>query len=140
MNIRAFLSNTFFVASLTASSILVSTSNVNAEKLEKTVKANHSSYLTGMALFSRRTCLGQRFPKLSRWSADHGKVSIRKIKQKIAKGKRCAGNTFYYAVVDYTPKRGYRGKDTAKFTLTGPRWADGSGHRANNYTVDITVK
>ena len=65
---------------------------------------------------------------------------MKKVKRVIPKGERCAGNTFYYAVIYYKPDRGFRGKDKARFTLAFPKYTDGSFRRAVSVTADLTVR
>ena len=119
---------------------LLFTSNVNAETITKTVRSGYNSAIYSFAIYDKRGCRGGIFPKLSYSKAEQRRITLKKIKQVIPKGKRCAGNTFYYAVVYYSPNRGFRGKDNARFTLTYPRYTNGSGHRANKVKAKLTVR
>jgi len=47
---------------------------------------------------------------------------------------------FYFTVVYYTPDRGFRGQNTAKFHLTYPRYTNDCGHSAKRETAKILVK
>ena len=120
--------------------LLVFTGTAAAEKITKTVRSGYNSAIYSLAIYDKLSCRGGIVPRLVRSKAEHGKISMKRIKRRIPKGKRCSGNTYYYAVVYYQPNRGFRGKDKARFSLSFPKYVDGSGRSLRYIDADLTVR
>ena len=113
---------------------------IGAEKITKTISADQTSHVWSVAIYNRHSCRGRATPTLGRWSAEHGTLTTKKVKHGVEEGERCAGNTFYYLSVFYTPKDGFRGTDTVNFSVVTPRW-DGSHQKKSwRYKADLTIK
>jgi hypothetical protein len=53
---------------------------------------------------------------------------------------RCKGRRIKGLVLQYTPKRGFRGAATGKVVVTTSRFVDDSGHTARTLDFRIQVK
>ena len=80
-----------------------------AEAITVTASRNATTPLRMIWVYNRATCYGAAFPKIILRKPKNGKLSYRKTKVKVPKGKRCAGKTAYAVTVYYRPNRGFRG-------------------------------
>ena len=130
----------FFKYALAAIALAGFSSAAHAETINKTVSAGKTSYIYDLALKNSQACRGGAFPKVRLTQPSHGKLISKRLKYIPPKGKPCAGNTFYYSVIYYTPNRGFRGKDVAKFSFSYPRYTNDTGHSGRRVIANITVK
>ena len=130
------------VCALLAAALVIfsPTAAIGVETIVKTIPADEKSYLYGMATYNKLRCRGSASPTLGRWSAGHGTITTEKVKQVVAEGKKCAGNTFYYLVVYYTPMPGFRGKDLVTFSILAPKFEGSLQTTKWQHRADLTVK
>jgi len=117
----------------------------HAETESVTVRANRSTSLMSFSVFVKSSCYtsGKVDYSFSN-KPDHGKVTVSYQRYTLGKSAgRCAGKPAGAMVVNYTPDRGYRGKD--KFTLMF-HYSLFHGELGNmprktsHYTYNVTVK
>ena len=109
-------------------------------KINKIIPANTTSYLYGMATYDRWSCRAGATPELGQWSAGYGTISAETVRQKVGKGKRCAGKTFTFLVIYYTPLPGYRGKDLVTFSILAQQDTGRSKRKIWAHRAYVSVK
>ena len=104
------------------------------------VPAGKTTGLYYLWAYNRTTCYGAQYPKVRLKQPDHGKLTHRKERVRIPKGKPCAGKMAFRTVVFYTPDRGFRGKDIVSFGFSYPRYDGEMNRQRVNFRGVLTVK
>ncbi len=111
-----------------------------AEAITVTASRNATTPLRMIWVYNRATCYGAAFPKIILRKPKNGKLSYRKTKVKVPKGKRCAGKTAYAVTVYYRPNRGFRGTENARFGFSYPRYSGEINRMVKFFDAKITVR
>ena len=112
----------------------------HAETFEIDVRAERTSGIYYFWSYNPTTCYGSPYPKIRLKQPKHGKLTHRKEKARIPKGKPCAGKISYRAVVYYKPDRGFRGKENVSFGFSFLKYRGEMNRQRVNHKGILTVK
>jgi len=108
-----------------------------------TVPANRTSAVLSFHLYIEANCYYPSDVKsdVTR-QGEHGtiKVVYKRLKIPDEARTRCAGQTAGALIVTYTPKRGYRGEDSARIVFRYPRYEGAIRTKSDILNLKITVK
>jgi hypothetical protein len=116
-------------------------STAAAETHSRDVSARKASVVNGHVYYDQNQCTSGPIAQVKvKVEPKHGSVQIRRTTYSPPKGRRCYGKKFNAVVVVYTPKKGYRGKDTFKTSYSMPKYVQGSQMNYFSDTYRINVK
>jgi hypothetical protein len=70
----------------------------------------------------------------------NGSAEVTRVPWKIPAGRNCQGQTVKATVVYYTPKSGFRGRDSITLDASLDMYVNGIGERSFGETLDIVVE
>lgn len=115
-------------------------SAVYAANVNRVVPAGKTSLIFVFYNYNPETCYTSVSSKPKLRKPAHGTLTAKLTPFRVQKGKECAGRKVNAVSVFYTPDRGYRGRDKAKFGFSFPRYVDDTGYGYYGVTANISVK
>jgi len=106
------------------------TTQASAASVTRNVSAGKTSLIFSFYVYDPDQCASSAYPKPSLSNPKNGKLTSKRTPFRIPKGKKCAGTKVNAVSVYYTPKAGFRGKDTARF---GYRYFQYTGEDKTSY-------
>ncbi len=126
---------------LSAAVLMASLNTAAAETHSRDVAANKATVVNGHVYYNRHECTSGPIAQVKlKVKPKHGSVKISRTTYTPPIGKRCDNKKFNAVIVTYTPKRGYRGKDTFKTSYSMPTYIQGSQMNYYSDTYKINVK
>ncbi len=115
----------------------------HAESETASVPANRTTAISGFYIYQKQNCYsGGKVDYKVTNKPDHGKVTVQYQRRKLGDSAgKCAGKQAGAMVIQYTPNRGYRGKDKFSVSFYFNKFSGAGGTpRARNISYNLTVK